>query len=242
MSTIRRLRIGLDLDDTLVPNTYLYHGPIWRCGLIIARALGHCSPYPPKVLELQQEIDAGMIPEMDFSVFRFPYSWVKTYRQLAGAAGQQPDPAVEQELLDTAMTFTRGPFRPFPGAVDVLATLRRAGHALFLITAGDRALQNYKIDEAGLRPYFDRRHVKITGRSKLAKMREVFGRQREGCLMVGDSLGSDIEAAQSLGVTTVWIPSQTWSYAGPTKPIKPDYTIVSIAELPPIIDCLIGAR
>ncbi|HSD12932.1 MAG TPA: hypothetical protein VLC10_05220, partial [Patescibacteria group bacterium] len=52
--------ILIDLDDTLIPNTHLYHLPSLRCGLLISSAMGEKSVHPLEMLKAQLEIDMAM--------------------------------------------------------------------------------------------------------------------------------------------------------------------------------------
>ena len=53
-------------------------------------------------------------------------------------------------------------------------------------------------------------------------------------LHVGDSLHSDIEGAAKLGITTAWICREDRIHDIGT--CKPDHTITSLSQLPPLID------
>lgn len=226
-------KVCLDLDDTLIPNTYKYHGPILRCAMIVVRALGHKSMYPPDLLKLQLEIDQGLVAEKGFSTDRFPLSWVLTYERLAGLAETPVDPEVVERLRSVASEFQRGPFRMFPGAKRALRRLRKEKRALHVITAGDETLQRRKIAEAGIADYVDTVHV--TPMKKKDILASIVGdRPGEGA-MVGDSKKSDILPAVELGMTAVWLPSETWSFVNADIDETKYHRIKTMAELPDLL-------
>ncbi len=226
-------KICLDLDDTLIPNTYKYHGPILRCAMIVVRALGHRSVYPPELLKIQMEIDLGLVNEKGFSTDRFPLSWVLTYERLAGLAGVPIDPKVVERLRSVASEFQRGPFRMFPGAKRALRRLAKEGRELHVITAGDETLQWRKIDEAGIASYVDSVHVTpMKKKDILASI--VKDRPQEGA-MVGDSKKSDILPAIELGMAAIWLPSETWSFVNADIDETKYHRIKAVTELPDLI-------
>lgn len=233
---MRIRKICLDLDDTLIPNTYKYHEPIWRCGMIITRALGHLSVYPPELLKIHNEIDQGLVNEKGFSADRFPLSWVLTYERVAAVAGIDPDPAVAERLRRTAEKFKQGPFRLFRGAKRMLKTLSAQGRELHVVTAGDEALQRRKIEEAGIAPLVDGVHV--TPMKKRDILASIVGDRPEEGMMVGDSKKSDILPAIELGMTAVWLPSQTWTFVNADIDETKYHRIERIGDLPALLEKL----
>lgn len=226
-------KVCLDLDDTLIPNTYKYHAPILRCAMIVVRALKHRSKYPPDLLQMQLAIDQELVAEKGFSPDRFPLSWVLTYERLAALAGLPVDPKVVERLRTEASAFQRGPFRMFPGVKRALRRLAKEGRELHVITAGDEALQRRKIAEAGIADYVDSIHV--TPMRKKDILASIVGdRPKEGA-MVGDSKKSDIVPAIELGMTAVWLPSETWSFVNADIDETKYHRIASVTELPDLL-------
>lgn len=215
-----------DLDDTLIPNNYKYGIASWRCGLILAEAMGVAAPRPTTIIELHSEIDVKMVKQRGLGLDRFPTSWEETYIRLCAKAGCRPQPSVRRRLRNTASRFKFGPFTAYPGTKRVLAAAKKEGHRLHLVTAGVDLLQNRKIDQAGLRRFFDSVH--ITQLEKGSVMRDLVGKNAAHAVMCGDSKKGDIKPAKDLGITTVWIPRDTWPLA--ESPVNPDHTIETITE------------
>lgn len=228
--------ICCDLDDTLIPNAHRYHAPAWRCGLIITNALGVSTPSPMEILQFQLKVDQEAVVRQGYGTDRFPNSWITTYRQLAEKAGITAKSKVEERLFNTASRFKYGPFRAFKGVKRVLKRLKKRGHSLHLITVGDVALQQRKIDQSNLASYFEGIH--IVTKDKKPAMRAVVEDSSDPSFMVGDSKRYDIKPAQELGMKGIWVPSSTWSFEG-DESIKPEFTIDSFTKLPQLCRKLI---
>ena len=225
--------ILLDLDDTLMPTNYRYHEAAWRCGLIIQKALAGRSRRPSEVLALQQAIDRSLFKDMGFLIKRYPLSWVTTYERLAAEAGMPVNPKVSKRLANTAGYFKYGPFRAFAGAKTVLRKLIKQGHFLHLVTAGEPDLQWRKIEQAGLTRYFDNGNFHVVPMEKKSTFIKLVESTDRPAMMVGDSKRNDIRPAQEIGLTTVWIPSETRNDSD--SEVEPDWEIGHIKLLPDLI-------
>lgn len=225
--------ILLDLDDTLIANTHLYHVPSIRCCLLISTALGERSVHPLDLLKLHLEVDMAMVKSHGYGVDRFPKSWVKTYETVARRAGLGVDRKVCAAITKAAAAFTKGPFEPFEGAKEALMELQRDGHSLHLVTAGDKRLQGRKVRASGLSSLFD--SVNITGVDKKAMMAKIVGDRKERTMMVGDSTRSDIKPALEIGIVAVHVPSNTWAFAQADIDRSKVHTIASVRELPALV-------
>jgi len=229
--------ICFDLDDTLVATSHLYHRALWDCGRIIHSALGVRSPYPSDVIALHGKIDAVLWERHGFAKNRFPQSLVSTYVELAQSRGLKPSNEVKQKVKQAAMVHRRGPFVPLPGAQKTLQALHKDGHQLHLVTMGEPALQRRKVRDSGLAHFFDSVHV--TGKDKRASMSRCVGRRDPAeCVMVGDSKRSDVAAAVSLGMISVWIPGDPWPFAKADVPEDSYHQLASISEVPNFIRSL----
>lgn len=237
---MRRIKkVCLDLDDTLIPNSFRYSEPTWKCGLIITQALGINGPYANELMKVQLETDRALVEKHGFAAMRFPQSWVLTYEEFCRRSDVTPDPKVVQKLLRTAERFKFGPFRTFEGVTDTLEHLG-AKYELHLVTAGDLRLQQRKIEQCGVGPLFHEQH--IVEKDKRAVLEAVAGDEPSCCVMVGDSKRSDITPAIELGMHAVWIPSNTWDYAHADVDESAYRTIRSVTQLPAVLDELSESR
>lgn len=232
-----RWTILLDLDDTLIASTYLYHAASIRCGALITEVLGAESVHPTELFRLHFETDAAMVRSLGYALDRFPKSWVRTYEKLARRAGLSVDRKVSAKLLKMASAFQRGPFLPIEGAKEALMELQREGHGLHLVTAGDKSLQEKKVRLSGFSSLLD--SVNVTGIDKKPVMAKISGERRDRVLMVGDSLRGDIKPAVELGIVAVHVPSNTWPFASDVEIDRRRYrTIASVRELPDLVRAL----
>ena len=126
-----------------------------------------------------------------------------------------------------------------PGAEETVKKVLFGKYRLFLASNGTASVQHGRLTSADLYPYFEQAFVsQEIGHNKPSKayFDECFARipgfEKEKCLMVGDSLTSDILGGINAGIKTVWVNPK-----GMTAPehIRPDYEIKALAELPELL-------
>lgn len=123
------------------------------------------------------------------------------------------------------------------GAREFLDELKRRGR-VWLITNGTPAAQYGRLEAVGLQNFFD--GVFVSDEIGFAKPDRRFfeyalariGAPREACLVIGDSLSSDIAGANNAGIECIW-----YNAAG-KEPVgaRPDHTARTYAEILRIID------
>jgi putative hydrolase of the HAD superfamily len=100
---------------------------------------------------------------------------------------------------------------PFPGAVELLRDLSRAGVRVGIVTEGLEVKQAEKIVRLGIYPFLDRRGIVISDAIGVSKPNPKIWARALGALgvaaadavAVGDSPSADIGPARSLGIRTV---------------------------------------
>ena len=125
-----------------------------------------------------------------------------------------------------------------PGAKELLDQLKNF-YTLVIISNGTATVQDRRIRDAGLLPYFS--HIFISQRLGYDKPSAAFfdacfaampGVNREECLIVGDSLTSDMLGGRNAGIRTCW-------YNPRGKPrladIPVDYEIAQLSDLPELL-------
>ena len=129
-----------------------------------------------------------------------------------------------------------------PGAEETVKQVLFGKYRLFLASNGTASVQHGRMTSADLYPYFEQAFVsQEIGHNKpsVAYFNACFARipgfEKEKCLMVGDSLTSDILGGMNAGIRTVWVNPK-----GLTAPehMKPDYEIRALAELPTLLEQL----
>lgn len=122
--------------------------------------------------------------------------------------------------------------------VQTLLKELKTKYKLLLLTNGEAQTQREKVEAANCDEFFDT--VIVGGECEEQKPSvsifklcfEMLGVEARDCVMVGDSLDTDIQGGLKAGVrATVWI-SSTGNDGGS---IKPHYTIPSVLELPRVL-------
>ena len=125
--------------------------------------------------------------------------------------------------------------RPYPGAVEALETLRRAGTRTAVVTNKERALTLRVLDGQGLTPLLDRIVTpELAGAAKpdpagLLDCLRTFGVPPARALFVGDS-AIDVAAARSAGVP-VWAVPYGYNGGRPVADSAPDRVISNLQTL-----------
>lgn len=122
----------------------------------------------------------------------------------------------------------------------VLLKQLRGRYKLLLLTNGIPKTQREKVKASGCEEFFDA--IVVGGEHPEQKPHVsiftlcfgMLGVEAQDCLMVGDSLETDIQGGFNARVrATVWINSAQG--AAPAGSVKPDYTIPSVLDLPDIL-------
>jgi putative hydrolase of the HAD superfamily len=135
-----------------------------------------------------------------------PLRFRRTFLRL----GVREEAAPDLDALCGAMGeayLGRAPYRThlIPGALDVLETLQRRGHRLFVLTNGFDTVQRTKLDHSGLAPFFsdvftsDSLGLKKPHRAAFEAVLVATGSTAERAVMVGDDLECDVVGAREAG-------------------------------------------
>lgn len=128
-----------------------------------------------------------------------------------------------------------------PGAEEAVASLSKK-YRLFLASNGTASVQKGRMTSANLYRFFEQVFVsQELGHNKPSKeyfdaaIARIPGFDPEKCLMVGDSLTSDILGGKNAGLRTVWVnPAHA-----PARPdIVPDYEIEYLSQLEELLETL----
>lgn len=125
---------------------------------------------------------------------------------------------------------------PYPGAIETLASLRRRGMPMALVTNGAAQSQRASIERFDLERYFD--CIVVEGEFGCGKPDERVFRHAlsavacdpERAWMVGDSLEADIAMPFQLGMHTIWVDAGAFGLPEGTA-VRPHRTVRAIAEL-----------
>ena len=144
----------------------------------------------------------------------FPSAMAQTYHHFCKEAGSEPDQAVHRIVEDMGWWVFKQKPRPVPGAGEVLEELAAGGWRLFMATKGDPSVQWARIEESGLKSYFEEVYVL---RDKTRREFEMIARRQDiepRCSwVVGNSIKSDINPGMRAGFNCIYIPNQfTWQF------------------------------
>ncbi|XP_059373065.1 N-acylneuraminate-9-phosphatase-like [Carassius carassius] len=157
------------------------------------------------------------------------------YEALQETQGTDPDAALASSCYYTWNNTRLQVLTLTPEVRSLLEELQK-NYKLLLITNGDTQTQWEKIEAVGCKGLFSL--VVVGGdhpeqkpaRSIFTHCFESAGVQPQDCVMVGDSLSTDIQGGIDAGVrATVWINSDCKSL--PLGSVTPDYTLPSVLNL-----------
>ena len=127
-----------------------------------------------------------------------------------------------------------------PGAEETVKEKLFGKYKLYLASNGTAVVQKGRMTSADLYPYFEESFVsQELGHNKpsLAYFEAAFARipgfDPSQCLMVGDSLTSDILGGKNAGLRTVWVNPR---HKTAPDDLKPDYEIELLADLPALLE------
>lgn len=225
----------LDLDDTLLD----YSSGVEECWSEACTA--HCAP---------DGVEAKALIEAIRPVRRWFWDDPERHRrervEMLGAwqkivmhAMERLGPVDAARAGAIARDFSarrRARERLFPEALDVLAALRRRGTPLGLVTNGDVKFQRDKIERHALGSFFDVIVIESefgVGKPDAAVYRhalDTLGMPPAVVGMVGDHLVWDVEGAQRVGITGIWIDRDAAGLPVDSS-VRPDRVIRSLHEL-----------
>ncbi len=176
------------------------------------------------------------------------YTTAAVLKELLGAYGYPEVPASTlREALAARYAVSQRHWQVEADAAPILQILRQAGYALGIVSnAGDDADVQTLVDRAGIRPFFDVILSSASEGIRKPNPRIFFtalqrlGATPERTVMVGDTLGADIQGAQNAGIYAIWITRRADVPANRAHrdTIRPDAAIASLAELPRLLEKL----
>lgn len=120
------------------------------------------------------------------------------------------DADLAEKMAESYLTLSPKMTALFPDAIDVLKYLQNRNYKLHLITNGFAEVQWIKIENSGLKPFFE--HIIISEEVGTQKPdKEIFeiAMQKAGtivdqCIMIGDNYNTDIVGAKNVGMDHIF--------------------------------------
>ena len=161
---------------------------------------------------------------------------VKRFEALFAEQGIAGDPAAVQATYEKNLAI--GHYF-LPGAEEAVEALSKK-YRLFLASNGTASVQKGRMTSANLYRFFEEvfvsqeiGHNKPSPEYFEAAFSRIPGFDKSRCLMVGDSLTSDILGGKNAGVRTVWVNPH---HKTAPDHIRPDYEIEYLADLPALLE------
>lgn len=192
-----------DLDDLLIDTYVIYEEANRNCSAVVAAE----GLDPVRWEALRADAVMALTITMHVGRAMVPLAAAMGYIRACEETGRTPAPQISAQLMQiTSRVFSQqAPLRP--GAISTLEELRSDDNALYLLTRGDREIQEARFDATGLRDHFV--SVMVVDNKTVASYEALLSRipvPRDRVWMVGDSLDSDIWPALTAGIGAVWIP------------------------------------
>ena len=225
----RRASVLLDIDDTILD----FHKAE---AVALTRTLRELGIEPrPETLARYSEINRQQWELLEEGILTREQVLLRRYELLFEELGVSCSAAGARDRYESYLCLGHW---FIPGAEEMLEALR-GDYDLYIVSNGTRPVQAARIASAGIGRYFKGIFIsEELGADKPSRefFRRCFAAAPEidpaRCLIVGDSLSSDIRGGRNAGILTCW-----FNPAG--KPgredISPDYTIAALTELPPLL-------
>lgn len=226
-----------DLDDTLIFTQYKYNNAAMNCTAVLLREFGLHAPHPKSVLDHFASVDLRNTEKHGFRRSRFAASWQETYDHFAAAIGVAVREQTREEIEAIVATVTNPPFLVKPEAEAVLSQLRPLAAEMFILTMGEERVQRNKVTAlpVEVQRVFDGVIV-VPRKDEKCFRKAMDGRDPSRCVMVGNSMRSDVLPAIASGAWAVYLPFETWAYER-LEPLTSDrlFTVQSLKQLPRVM-------
>ena len=215
----------LDADNTLFDFDAAEHTALRRA----LEARGY--PFTPEAEAMYHAINRPLWAAFDRGDVTQDFLVVERFRRLTEALGGRDDPAAFNR--DYLAYLGQGS-QLLPGAEALCRDLRAAGCRLALATNGVARVQRARLEASPLKEAFQAVIIsQEVGAQKpqpaffAAAMAALGVRDKSRCVMVGDTLGSDIRGGIAAGLDTIWYRPR----GGSPGDLSPTYTAASLREV-----------
>lgn len=225
--------IGFDADDTLWQNEAIFRLTQARVESLLADFTD-----PAQLHDRLIAAERRNLGHYGYGVKGFMLSMIETVIEVTNGCC---DARVIAEILSAGREMLEHPVELLPHAHAAVEAAAR-DHQVVLITKGDLLDQERKVAQSGLGALFDA--VEIVSEKSAATYAQLFarhGHRAETCLMVGNSLKSDVLPVIAVGGHGVHVPHDlTWALEAAEPPLgNPRFHVLStLADLPELLERL----
>jgi putative hydrolase of the HAD superfamily len=223
-----------DLDDTLHDDTYAYQSAAEEVAREVAAEHG-IDALALKAAYVAEAEGFWMRLTADDLKVRLASIRASMWQAALASVGAGDDPALAQRSADRYNVYRSKYYTLFPGATDLLRSLRARGKKLGLVTNGLSETHREKIALLRLGEFFDAVFLSDeVGMVKpdpllFAHACRTLGSSPARAAMVGDRYDRDISGALEAGLFTIWLNVRNETLPAGVKP--PDATCGTIAEV-----------
>jgi FMN phosphatase YigB (HAD superfamily) len=172
-----------------------------------------------RVREAQYDSSCALYRSRGFSDLDcFPCSFSSTYAHLSASCGEEACPEMSEELESLAREAYAVRYMAFPGAAEVLQSMRAAGFINVVVTKGEPHQQEDKLRQSGLAAWVDALRI-LAHKSPQEWVDEVLKRAgieslyaARCCWAIGNSVKSDVNIPVLLGCNGIYLEGYTWGF------------------------------
>lgn len=198
----------LDGDDTLWQTEQLYD----KARAVAKRAISRAGLPGERWEMIQRHRDVENVKRFGVSRRRFPTSCIEAYKMVALESNRKASRFLSERIWRAASSVFDWQAPLVPGTHRVLRHISTA-YDLVLFTKGDRAVQQSRIDDSGLRAYFSQ--IYIRAEKDTRQFRSILGQLKVApglSWSIGNSVRSDVNPAIAAGMNAIWVPAHVWEY------------------------------
>jgi putative hydrolase of the HAD superfamily len=225
-----------DGDDTLWQTEPLYDKARSMARRVVAR-----GGLPGQRWEdIERSRDVENMKRLGVSRRRFPTSCVEAYIRVAREYDRKPTKFLTERVWRAASSVFDWKAPLVPHVRSILRQLQ-VSYQLVLLTKGDRAVQQWRIDESGLRTCFQR--VFIRSEKDKPEFLAVLRLMRiapSSSWSIGNSPRSDINPAIDVGMNAICVPAHVWEYEQEMADLRPG--ALKARDLTHVRDLLLSSR
>lgn len=233
--------IIFDLDDTLVHCNKYFDLILGQFFNLMTGWLDGYDTTTEEIRVKQAEIDVETVTSSGLASDNFPKSLIATYRFFCAKHGRPASLEEEQQLTRLGLSVYDQEIEAYPGMVETLDALKDDGHVLYLYTGGDHHIQQRKIDQMKLGPYFEHR-IFIRQHKNIEALESILSAHsfnRANTWMIGNSLRTDVLPALTAGINTVYLRQQTeWLYNLIELQRDMQQSVITIDELTQVVSVI----
>ena len=228
-----RRAVLMDFDDTLVYTNTVFDAAKED----FYNFMRESGLYEPALADKLNETDKkNVIAAGYFAAHCFPEALAETYRYYCTLFGKEPRQAGEDFCLSLGRAVYSASPKLLPFAVELLSELRK-GYSLYLITQGDPEVQPVRIEQSGLKPFFEKIYIP---RMKTHEVyAEIIGENMldaAASWIVGNSLRFDIVPAAAAGLNAVHLRMNCWDFESIKEVPGRYYTALDLCECLAVIN------